>query len=55
MLSAPPPWIVHLRFGNLRRKEYHALLAKMWPHIEALLPTHKLICVYADRIEAFRD
>jgi predicted nuclease of predicted toxin-antitoxin system len=55
MLSTPPPWIVHLRFGNLRRKEYHALLAKMWPHIEALLPVHKLICVYADRIEAFRD
>lgn len=55
MLSAPPPWIVHLRFGNLRRNDYHTLLAKMWPHIEALLPANKLICVYADRIEAFRD
>ena len=55
MLSAPPPWIVHLRFGNLRRKEYHALLAKMWPHVEALLPQNKLICVYADRIESFRE
>ena len=55
MLAAPPPWIVHLRFGNLRRKDFHTLLAKMWPHIEALLPTHKLICVYRDRIESFRD
>ena len=55
MLDLPPPWIVHLRFGNLRRKDYHALLAKMWPNIEALLPAHKLICVYHDRIEAFRD
>jgi predicted nuclease of predicted toxin-antitoxin system len=55
MLGAPPPWVVHLRFGNLRRAEYHALLAKMWPRIEALLPDNKLICVYADRIEAFRD
>lgn len=55
MLAAPPPWIVHLRFGNLRRKEYHALLAKMWPRVEALLPENKLICVYADRIESFRD
>ena len=55
MLAAPPPWIVHLRFGNLRRKDFHALLAKMWPHIEALLPAHKLICVYRDRIESFRD
>jgi predicted nuclease of predicted toxin-antitoxin system len=53
-LSTPPPWIVHLRFGNLRRRAYHALLAKMWPHVEGLLPEHKLICVYEDRIEAFR-
>jgi predicted nuclease of predicted toxin-antitoxin system len=55
MLAKPPPWIVHLRFGNLQRKQYHALLAKMWPHIEALLPAHKLICVYQNRIESFRD
>jgi predicted nuclease of predicted toxin-antitoxin system len=55
MLSTPPPWIVHLRFGNLRRKDFHALLARMWPHVEALLPAHKLICIYADRIESFRD
>jgi predicted nuclease of predicted toxin-antitoxin system len=55
MLAAPPPWIVHLRFGNLRRKDFHALLAKMWPHVQALLPAHKLVCVYADRIESFRD
>jgi predicted nuclease of predicted toxin-antitoxin system len=55
MITAAPPWIVHLRFGNLRRKEYHSLLAKMWPRVEALLPDHKLICVYRDRIESFRD
>jgi predicted nuclease of predicted toxin-antitoxin system len=55
MLASPPPWIVHLRFGNLRRVDYHALLAKMWPRVEALLPASKLICVYADRIESFRD
>lgn len=55
MLDAPPPWIVHLRFGNQRHAEYHALLAKMWPRVEALLPHNKLICVYTDRIEAFGD
>jgi predicted nuclease of predicted toxin-antitoxin system len=55
MLATPPPWIIHLRFGNLRRNDFHALLAKMWPRVEALLPAHKLICIYRDRIEAFRD
>jgi hypothetical protein len=52
LISTPPPWIVHLRFGNLRRRDFHTLLNRMWPHIEALLPKHKMIAVYADRIEA---
>lgn len=55
MMSQAPPWIVHLRFGNLRRRDFHALLAKVWPQIEALLPGSKLICVYHDRIESFGD
>jgi predicted nuclease of predicted toxin-antitoxin system len=49
--QSPPPWVVHLRFGNLRRKDYHALLARMWPQIETLLKSHKLVNVYADRLE----
>ena len=52
MVSAPPPWVVHLRFGNLRRQEYHLFFQRVWPQIEALLPAHKLINVYLDRIEA---
>jgi predicted nuclease of predicted toxin-antitoxin system len=52
LMSVPPPWIVHLRFGNLPRKAFHRLLSSMWPHIEALLPQHKMIAVYIDRIEA---
>ena len=52
LVGAPPPWIVHLRFGNLRRRDFHRILSRMWPHVEALLPKHKLIAVYADRIEA---
>lgn len=54
LASQPPPWVVHLRFGNLRRRDYHRLLAQVWPRIESLLPEHKLIRVYADRIEAFK-
>ncbi len=51
ILHTPPPWVVHLRFGNLRRREFHGLLAKVWPKVEALLKTHKLINVHADRVE----
>ncbi len=52
LLTQPPPWVVHLRIGNLRRADFHAFLARIWPQVEALLPTHKLVNVYADRIEA---
>lgn len=45
LVSTPPPWIVHLRFGNMRRKEFHRFLAALWPQVESLLPANKLICV----------
>ena len=51
ILSTPSPWVVHLRFGNLRRREFHALLARVWPQVESLLKTYKLVNVYADRVE----
>ncbi len=49
--SSPPPWVVHLRFGNLRRAEFHARLERVWPQIEGMLRTHKLVNVYLDRLE----
>ena len=51
ILATPPPWVVHLRFGNLRRREFHALLASVWPQVETLLKKHKLVNVYRDRVE----
>jgi predicted nuclease of predicted toxin-antitoxin system len=51
IMQSPPPWVVHLRFGNLRRREFHTVLARVWPQVEALLKSHKLVNVYADRLE----
>lgn len=47
----PPPWVVHLRFGNLRSRDFHRLLARLWPQVESLLRSNKLVNVYADRVE----
>ena len=55
MIGAPPPWVVHLRIGNMQRRDFHSALARMWPAIELLLPEHKLVNVYLDRIEAVKD
>jgi predicted nuclease of predicted toxin-antitoxin system len=52
ILSAPPPRVVHLRFGNLRLAEFHRRLAMVWPQVEVLLANHKLVNVHAERLEA---
>ena len=48
--ATPPPWVVHLRFGNLGRHAYHQRMAECWPHVENLLPRAKLIEVHARTI-----
>jgi len=52
LATVPPPWVVHLRFGNMRRREFHELMARRWPRNEELLRTHKLVRVFEDRLEA---
>jgi predicted nuclease of predicted toxin-antitoxin system len=51
IISNPPPRVVHLRFGNMRKNDFHAFLAKVWPQIEKLITDHRLVNVYRDRIE----
>jgi predicted nuclease of predicted toxin-antitoxin system len=51
IVSLPPPKVVHLKFGNMRKSEFHDFLAKVWPRIEELIQTHKLVNVYRNRIE----
>jgi predicted nuclease of predicted toxin-antitoxin system len=54
MVDSFPPKIVHLRFGNMRKGEFHSFLARVWAEIEMLVIDHKLINVYSDQIEAFK-
>lgn len=52
LVTEPPPWVIHLRFGNLRRADFHRFLEQIWPRLEIFLPSNKMINVYLDRIEA---
>ena len=51
MAADPPPRVVHLRIGNVRRKDFHEFLERVWPRLEALLESNKLLNVYLDHIE----
>lgn len=52
MLAEAPPRVVHLRLGNMRRQAMISHLTSVWPLVEQLLPTAKLVAVYDDHVEA---
>lgn len=51
MLAEPPPRVIHLRIGNMRLRELFAFLHGIWPRVEALSASNKLVIVGATRIE----
>lgn len=48
----PPPRIIHIRFGNMKMREFHKSLSAIWADVINLSETHKLVNVFRDRIEA---
>lgn len=52
LTSDPPPWVIHVRVGNLQLQPLIEHLTSVWPSVESLLPRHKLISIFRDRIEA---
>ena len=54
LLHNPPPKVIHIRFGNLKMKEFFETLSKLWPEVLVLNKDFKLVLVYKDRIEAYQ-
>ena len=54
ILSTPPPKVIHLRIGNMRRRDFDGWLKQYWPRIEAAVVGNKLVNVFLDRIESVR-
>lgn len=55
LVSDPPPKVIHLKIGNMRLKEMHEFLNRIWPEVLELIDTCKLISVYSDRIEGIKS
>lgn len=53
MLQQPPPRVIHFRTGNMSVREFYKVIHESWAVAQELSRTHKLVCVYNDRIEAF--
>jgi predicted nuclease of predicted toxin-antitoxin system len=53
LLNDPPPRVIHIKLGNMKMREFHETLAKIWIEICQLSESYKLLSVYQDKIEGF--
>lgn len=51
LYRTPPPRVIHIRFGNMKMKDFFAKMSKVWPDVIILSEQYKLVSVYEDRIE----
>ena len=51
MLTEPPPRIIHLRIGNMRLRDLSSFLQRVWPRVEELSASSRLLIVRPSLIE----
>ena len=52
IFHTPPPKVIHIRFGNLKMREFFSVMTAIWDDVLELHENHKLVNVFRDRIEA---
>jgi predicted nuclease of predicted toxin-antitoxin system len=50
-VEGPPPRVVHIRVGNMRRAAFITWLYRQWPAIERAVASHKLVSAHPDHME----
>jgi predicted nuclease of predicted toxin-antitoxin system len=51
---APPPKVIHIRFGNRKMEPFESILKKFWePAVEMIL-LNKIVFIYEDRLESIQ-
>lgn len=53
LLRQPPPRVIHIRFGNMKMKQFRDTIANVWPEVINVCKDYKLVNVFTDRIEGF--
>ncbi len=48
----PPPKVIHIRYGNMKMREFFIVLTAIWNDVIELSEDHKLVNIFRDRIEA---
>lgn len=53
LLRQPPPRVIHIRFGNMKMKQFHDTIVNVWPDVINICKDYKLVNVFTDRVEGF--
>ena len=51
LLSAAGPRVIQFRIGNMRLREFHRFLDRIWDSLRKLSEQYRLVLVHEDRIE----
>ena len=51
LMQNPPPKVIHIKFGNLKMKEFNEVISRFWKKVIKMNRRYKLINVFQDRIE----
>lgn len=51
LINEPPPKVIHIKFGNMKMKDFYQKINTIWVEVIAMSENHKLTNVYNDEIE----
>jgi len=51
LFHSPPPKVIHIRFGNMKMRQFYETLQGVWSEVLVANEKYKLVNIYADRIE----
>ena len=51
MLNNPPPRVIHIKIGNMKMREFHLLITRVWDDVCTMSEDFKLVRVYSNKIE----
>ncbi len=49
-----PPKVIHIKFGNLRIRDFHNVISNNWTAIEKGIEEYHLVNVYSDKLECVK-
>ncbi len=54
LTQGAPPKVIHIRFGNLKIRDFHKKITAVWDDVLILIENNSLINIYFDRIEMIK-